>query len=246
MRAPRSRSARDARRRSHGQNFLASRALAERIVRGAGVRASDLVLEIGAGSGVLTEALARTGARVVAVEVDAVWAARLRRRFATVSNVEILEADALRMPLPDRPFRVVASIPFAATTAVLRMLLDDPGTPLRRADLIVQWEVARKRAGRPRNLVSASWSPWFRLRLGGKLSREAFRPVPAVDAGLLVVERRTRPLLPPEAHGAFRVFVAGLFSGTLARDLEAEQWSALFEAYRAASGEATGRAPEHA
>jgi Ribosomal RNA adenine dimethylase len=185
--ARRSRSARDARRRSHGQNFLANRTLAERIVGGAGVRASDLVLEIGAGSGVLTDALARTGAK-----------------------------------------------------ALLRMLLDDPRTPLRRAELVVQWEVARKRAGRPRSLVSASWSPWFRLRLGGKVARQAFRP--GSGRRRRGARRRAAIAAAPAAGGARAISCVrgGVLLG-LARDLDAVQWSALFEAYRAARGEASSR-----
>jgi 23S rRNA (adenine-N6)-dimethyltransferase len=111
----------------------------------------------------------------------------------------VIEADMLRLPLPREPFRVVANIPFAATTDLLRGLLADPRTPLTRADLVLQWEVARKRAGRPRTALSASWSPWWRFRLGRRIPRAAFRPRPAVDAGILIAERRREPLLPPDA-----------------------------------------------
>jgi 16S rRNA A1518/A1519 N6-dimethyltransferase RsmA/KsgA/DIM1 with predicted DNA glycosylase/AP lyase activity len=98
-------------------------------------------------------------------------------------------------------------------------------------DLIMQHEVARKRAGNPRNLLSASWSPWYRFRLGRRIPRTAFRPVPAVDAAVLVVERRGEPLLPPGRRDAFGAFAAACFSGTLVRELDASQWLALFEAY---------------
>jgi 23S rRNA (adenine-N6)-dimethyltransferase len=194
---------------------------------------ADVVVEIGAGSGVLTAELAKSAARVQAIEVDPVWAARLRSRFAGYRNVELIEGDALRVPLPAEPFRVVASIPFGATTSLLRRLLDDPRTPLERADVVLQWEVARKRAGRPRTALSASWAPWWRFRLGRRLPRTAFRPAPAVDAGVLVVERRREPLLPAEAQEQFAEFVRGLFAGTLARDLDAGQWVSLFAAYAA-------------
>jgi 16S rRNA A1518/A1519 N6-dimethyltransferase RsmA/KsgA/DIM1 with predicted DNA glycosylase/AP lyase activity len=90
--------------------------------------------------------------------------------------------------------------------------------------------VARKRAGRPRTALSAAWSPWWRFRLGGRIARDAFRPRPRVDAGILVVERRRQPLLAPEAAEPFAAFVHGLFTGTLAGELDAEQWTALFGA----------------
>ncbi len=82
MRARRARSFRDVRRRAYGQNFLASRAIAAQLVRQAKVGRGDLVLEIGAGNGILTAELARRARRVFAVEIDPVWAARLRERFA--------------------------------------------------------------------------------------------------------------------------------------------------------------------
>jgi 23S rRNA (adenine-N6)-dimethyltransferase len=229
---------RGARRRSYSQNFLASSALAEQLVREAKVGRRDLVVEVGAGSGILTAALARRARRVLAIEIDPVWAARLRQRFAAWENVEVIEGDARRVPLPDEPFRVVANIPFGATTALLHALLDKPVTSLERADLVLQWEVARKRAGRPRTALSASWSPWWHFRLGRRLPRTAFRPPPAVDAGVLVVERRREPLLPLEAREPFRDFVRGLFAGTLARDLDARHWSALFAAYATDPGNA--------
>ena len=81
MRGRRARSLRDARRRAYGQNFLASRAIAQ-LVRQAKVGRGDLVLETGAGNGILTAELARQAPRVFAVESDPVWVARLRERFA--------------------------------------------------------------------------------------------------------------------------------------------------------------------
>jgi 23S rRNA (adenine-N6)-dimethyltransferase len=225
------RSPRDARRRRYSQNFLASSALAAQLVREAKVAGSELVVEIGAGSGTLTAELARRAALVQAIEVDPVWARQLRRRFARFNNVEVIERDALTATLPDRPFRVIANLPFGATTALLRRLLDDPLTPLARADLLLQWEVARKRAGRPRTALSAAWTPWWRFRLGRRVPAAAFRPRPSADAGVLIVERRREALLPAVAHEAFGDFVRSLFTGTLARELSARQWAALFAAY---------------
>ena len=90
------------------------------------------MLDIGAGEGVLTAELARRAGRVRAVEIESALVARLRRRFAAAPNVEVVGGDALLVPLPDEPFRVVANIPFNRTTAILRRLLDDPRVPLVR------------------------------------------------------------------------------------------------------------------
>jgi 23S rRNA (adenine-N6)-dimethyltransferase len=246
--ARRGRTPRDARRRAYAQNFLASRALASQLVRDARVERSDLVVEVGAGRGVLTAELARRAKKVQAIELDPAWAQRLREGFAENQRVEVIEADVLRVQLPTKPFRLVASLPFNITTRLLRRVLNDPEIPLVRADLIVQWEVARKRAGRPRTALSASWSPWWRFRIGRKIPRTAFRPRPAVDAGVLVVERRPDPLLPTDVSEAFASFVQSLFAGTLVRELDPTQWAALFAAYAretnpGTDSAATSRAP---
>ena len=129
--------ARRAGRRARSQHFLRSPRVAAALVADARVHPGDLVLDLGAGSGRLTAPLADTGARVRAIELDPLWAARLRDKFAGRSNVTVLEADLLRVPLPAEPFHVVANVPFHATAAILRRLLDDPRTPLVQADLVV-------------------------------------------------------------------------------------------------------------
>jgi len=207
----RSRTERDARQRALAQNFLRSRALADRLVREADVSRCDLVLELGAGTGVLTAALARRAGRVLAVELDPAWARRLLDRFADEESVLVVHGDALLFPLPGEPFRVLANLPFNRTTALLRHLLDDPASTLTEADLVVQEEVARKRARNRGTALTISWAPWFEFSLGPRLPPQAFRPVPRVRAAVLRVRRRTEPLLPLGERTAFARFVSALF-----------------------------------
>jgi 23S rRNA (adenine-N6)-dimethyltransferase len=233
-------------RRGLSQNFLRSRRLAEDIVRGLDVRPHELIVEIGAGDGRLTEPLARHARRVIAIELDPSLAAQLRCRF------EVVEGDALSVPLPAEPFRVVGNLPFHRTTAILRRLLDDPRLPLRRADLIVQWEVALKRtAAVPTTQLAAEWGPWWELAIVRRLHASAFEPRPDVDAALLRIVRRERELVPAGAASNYRRFVrrsfahglrasvppltlkraaaaAGFARGAAPRDLDVHQWAALF------------------
>ena len=235
--------------RARGQHFLRSSALAADIVRAAGVAPGDLVVDLGAGTGVLTAALARAGAEVVAVELDPVLAARLRERFP-----DVVEGDARRVPLPREPFRVVANLPFAGSTEILRRLLDDP--PLVAAEVIVQWEVASKRTALwPSTALGVIWAASFELTLVRRLPREAFAPPPEVDAAVLRAVRRAEPLVPPEERRRYGQFVhAGFRHGLravappltvkrLARalgfpqrakacDLDAAAWSTLYRAVR--------------
>src|SRR5215471_17701008 len=114
------------RRRVLSQNFLVDRRAIEALVDGSGAGDGDLVLDIGAGNGLISDALARRGARVLAIERDPGLARKLRTRFGPESGVTVAEADVLSTPLPAEPFRVVANIPFGITTKILRRLLDAP------------------------------------------------------------------------------------------------------------------------
>lgn len=209
------RTPRDERRRRLGQNFLRPD-VAEALVEQADFGPDDLVIEIGPGRGACTYALARRGLRVVAIERDPHWADTLRRelgRRRLAGDVSVVRADALhyRLPRRQRPFRVLSSLPFGATTAFLHHLLDDAsGSGLQRADLVVQWEVARKRtAVPPTSMLSASWAPWWTFELGPRLDATSFRPVPAVDAAVLRVRRRNPPLLPEHMATGYAAFVRG-------------------------------------
>jgi 23S rRNA (adenine-N6)-dimethyltransferase len=200
------------RRLADGQHFLRP-ALAAELVAAAGVRPDELVLEVGAGFGRLTDPLRRAAGRVIAVELDPGLAAALRRRLAGDPGVTVIHGDALALPLPGEPFRVVGNVPFGISTALLRRLLDDPASPLAAADLIVQDGLARKRAApRPSTLLSLGWLPWWELRMERVLPRGGFEPPPAVDAALLAVRRREPALLDLGCADAYRRLLARGFA----------------------------------
>jgi 23S rRNA (adenine-N6)-dimethyltransferase len=236
-----------------GQHFLSSGRLAAELVLAAGVAAGDVVVEIGAGGGVLTAELARWSCDVRAIELDAALAARLRARFGAAPNVSVVEGDARTEPLPREPFRVVANAPFGATGALLGRLLD-PALPLARADVILQAGAARKRARtRPSTLQSVLAAPWYELSVGRRLPAASFAPPPAVDAAVLVVRRRAVPWLDAGERPRFARFVRRAFESTAGlgaalaprqlaragvelgfdrrarpRDLDAAQWVELY------------------
>jgi 23S rRNA (adenine-N6)-dimethyltransferase len=160
---------------------------AARLVALAEVQPGDLVLDVGAGGGVITVELLRAGAHVVAIELHEQRAASLRERFAD-RRVTVVRADATDLRVPRRPFKVVANPPFGATTALLRRLTA-PASRLERASLVLpSWAATRWASGRgaggPRSRAA------FTCSLGPRVPAKAFRPPPPNDTRVLLVSRR--------------------------------------------------------
>lgn len=247
--------------RPRGRHALRSRPFADELVRDAGVVPGSLVLDLGAGGGILTRALAAAGARVRAVELDAAALHQLETRFGTDPRVEVVEGDATVLPLPAEAFAVVANLPFAAGTAILRRLLGDPRVPLTQLDAIVEWGLAAKRtAVWPSTLLGCTWGAWYELSLVRRVPRACFAPPPIVDAAVLRATRRRVPLVAPEQAAGYaellhRAFAArgpldrilsrrlvhrvaherGFDPHAAARDLDARQWAELYATVRSAT-----------
>jgi len=199
---------RDRRRRQLGQNFLTDRRLLREIVHDFDVQPADLVVDLGAGAGAITQVLLDAGADVWAVEVDPEWVSRLRVRFEAAprrSNVRVIGTDLRNLRMPREPYRVVANPPFGLTTQILSRLLDQPDRGRERADLILQKEVAIKLSQQPAtSLRSAAWAPWWKFTVGTTIGRDSFRPRPSVDAAVLTIVRRDPPILPTRLGPRFR------------------------------------------
>ncbi len=197
-------------RAAYGQNFLREPATARAIVASAELRTGDCVYEFGAGTGILTHAILRAGARVVAVERDPNLVRKLRRRFAAMP-VEIVEADLIGIT-PVAPYKVVANLPFNRTAAAMRLLFFREPHP-DAALLLLQREAAHKYAGIGRlTAVSLMLKPWFDLGVVRTLPPSAFVPRPSVDCALLRIVRRTEPLLPLRERQPWRAFVGYVLS----------------------------------
>jgi len=243
-----------------GAHFLRDRALIAQLARACGARDGRLVLDLGAGRGVITAGLAAQGARVIAVERNPRLAAGLRRRFDRDPRVRVVEADLRTVPLPRREFLVVASPPFSLTTALCRRLLGNPAVPLSGAELVVEWGAARWLASpRPRDAETAWWAARYQMRLARTISAAAFVPPPRTDAARLSVrprpivasapgQRRLRALLRaayrrPAARadvvlpGGRRLLIrAGLDPAAPVANVTAEQWHRLALLSRTATG----------
>jgi len=209
-----------ARRRTLGQHFLADPNTARRIVRLAGVRAGDRVLEIGPGLGSLTVALADAGARVVALEVDEHLLPALREVLGD-RRVDVVVGDALTVDLdrllavPAGPasWKVVSNLPYhIATRVVLRLLEEAPA--VTGMLVMTQREVADRLCARPGRrtygVPSVLVAYHARARMVATVPPSVFLPPPRVDSALVSLERHPRPPVEvPDYRRFVRIVRAG-------------------------------------
>jgi 16S rRNA (adenine1518-N6/adenine1519-N6)-dimethyltransferase len=202
---------------SLGQNFLTDPAVRDAVAEHAGLSQDDEVLEVGAGVGTLTVALARRCRRVVAVELDGRLIPALRESLAGFDNVEVVRTDILRFNVrsafPDGNEIVAGNIPYNLTGALIRKLLDDPPRP-RRLSLVVQKEVAERwTASSGASLATVAVQVFAEARLLFTIPASAFTPSPRVDSALVSLDVRERPAVVADDLPAFFRFVEAVFQG---------------------------------
>jgi 16S rRNA (adenine1518-N6/adenine1519-N6)-dimethyltransferase len=190
-----------------GQHFLIDRAALERIAQYAELCKEDMVLEIGAGTGNLTEILAERSSCVYAVEIDPHLAMGLQGMF---QNVRVIKGDALEIELPDYN-KIVSNLPYQISSKITYRLLSKP---FELAVLMFQQEFAKRLVapvGSQEYGRLAMVAGFFcEAKILEILPRSAFRPVPEVNSAIVrFLPRSVRPDVKPEI---FLSLVEGLFS----------------------------------
>ncbi|HEU5142620.1 MAG TPA: 16S rRNA (adenine(1518)-N(6)/adenine(1519)-N(6))-dimethyltransferase RsmA [Solirubrobacterales bacterium] len=206
-----------------GQNFLADPNLLDAIVRDAALAPDDVVLEVGAGEGVLTERLAEAARHLHTVELDRSLEPALAR-LATRPDVDLHWADAMMLDLAalePKPTAMVANLPYSVATPVLLRTIEELPS-LRSWTVMVQREIADRLRAPPGSRTYGSPSVLLQLACEVKLVRTVdpavFRPRPRVESAILAL-RRTGP----GAGAATRELVRGAFAHrrkSLARSLD--------------------------
>lgn len=184
-------------KKSLGQNFLNSHAVARDIVAAAMLTSGDTVLEIGPGKGFLTEGLLASGAHVIAVEKDDRMIPLLAEKFAEAITghrftlihgdiVELLEKNTLEIP---PHYKLVANIPYYITGFLLRAFLERDNKP-ERMILMVQKEVADRIVARDKkeSILSIAVKAYGTPRLVKRVPARYFTPAPNVDSAVIAVE----------------------------------------------------------
>lgn len=191
-----------------GQNFLHDGNQMRRIMAAAGVDVDDLVLEVGPGTGALTERLLETGARVIAIEVDSELEPILRQRLEPYEECVTLLIDdvldgkhalnpTLRRLLAAHPFKLVANLPYnVASPLLVNLAIDFP--KMRCAVVMVQKEVAHRLAAKPGGKeygpLTVMIQALCEVDLVGTLPPSCFWPQPTIESAVIRLQRRDEPL----------------------------------------------------
>jgi len=201
-------------RKRFSQSFLVDARLPEQIARAADLTVSDQVLEIGPGLGILTRALARHAARVVAVEVDRDLARALPRLVPP--NVAVVVGDALQLDPGEHfagPYKLVANLPYQITSPVLFRYFEVRPRPSLLV-LMVQREVAERIAARPGQLsyLAVAVQSVATVRTVRRVPPGAFFPRPRVESAVVRLDPRPSPLVPDEDRSGFLKLVQAGFA----------------------------------
>jgi len=205
-----------------GQNFLHDKNLLQRLIEAAGIRPGELVLEVGPGTGTLTEGLIASGAEVVACEIDSGLAAIIREYFGT--RVNLVEGDCLgrgrRLAEPldralaGRPFTLVANLPYqVASTLIVALLVHHPGC--RGQFVTIQREVADRLDATPGTKTYGALTvivgALAEVSVIATLAPSCFWPRPTVGSAMVAIRPRSPGVHGVESPQALVTFVTALF-----------------------------------
>lgn len=195
-------------RKRFGQNFLHDQNKLNQIVQAAQLTSDDVVLEVGPGTGTLTETMLETGAKVIAVEIDRDLAFLLSSELQPkYDNFTLIEGDAMdgkhalhpeiRKQLQDRPFKLIANLPYNIASPLLMNLTRDYQN-LMLGLIMVQFEVAERfvatHGSKDFSPLSIVLQSTFEAQRLMKLPPSCFWPAPKVDSAVVQLVRREQPL----------------------------------------------------
>ncbi|MFC1996209.1 16S rRNA (adenine(1518)-N(6)/adenine(1519)-N(6))-dimethyltransferase RsmA [Chloroflexota bacterium] len=193
-----------------GQNFLVDKNALHKVVNAAEISSGDLILEVGAGLGSLTQHLSAAAQTVITVELDEKLLPVLHETLVSCNNVKIVVGDILKLnpanlllsvdpPAINRhhSYKVVANIPYYITSALIRHLLEAEAQPNRMV-LTVQKEVGQRICALPpeMSLLALSVQVYGSTRIAAEIPAGAFYPAPKVDSSVVKIEIFPSPLIP--------------------------------------------------
>lgn len=190
--------------KKYGQNFLIDTSVLERIIKAAQVGPADCVLEIGPGIGTMTQYLAESAGKVIAVEIDKALIPILEETLAPYENITVLQGDILKMDVREladqyndgKPLKVVANLPYYITTPII-MGLFEKDVPLESVTVMVQKEVAERMQAKPGTkdygALTLAVQYYAEPRIAANVPPNCFMPRPNVGSAVVKLERYKKP-----------------------------------------------------
>ena len=191
-----------------GQHFILSKKALVSMIEAAEIKKNDTIIEIGPGLGTLTQKLAKTGAKIIAIEKDLLMNEILKKTLTGYKNVKIIRADARQLLIYEinsfgdklginsgkNGYKIVANLPYNIATFLIRQWLESEKPP-KMMVLMIQKEVARRIVAKPphSNLLGVSTRFYANAEIIDYIKKESFWPKPKVDAAIIKIIPRKEP-----------------------------------------------------
>lgn len=201
-----------------GQHLMISKEIIEEIVEHANISESTRVIEIGPGTGLLTDVLLKKATRVQCIEIDEEMVVYLENKYRSIDNLEIISGDILKISMSDvsngEPYTVVANLPYSSGSKIIRYLLESEHPPQNMV-VTLQKEVAANLVALKgkESLLSIAVGIYAEVKFVRTIEPEHFDPPPKVDSAIVSISTREQPLIPTdEIPNLFKFARAGFSS----------------------------------
>jgi len=203
------------RKLSHSQNFFKEELDVRKLISKTDISGSDAVVEIGSGTGIITNALLKKAGKVIAIELDDGLYSQLKINFKDNNNLILLNKNFLDWePRKCEKYKIFSNIPFNTTADIIKRIVEVINPTPISTYLIIQKEAAEKYLLQKdkNSLLSVVYYPIYNIQIIKEISRFAFKPIPRVSIVLLSIKKRMSPLIKHDDYVLFKDFVSFCFS----------------------------------
>jgi len=198
----------------YSQNLIKDANLIDNLISLTDLGRNDLVLDIGAGKGVISKELAKRVKQVIAIEKDSDLFLKAKENLRLIENIELKNNDILSYRLPEKEYKVFSNIPFSLTLEITKKLFEEDNRPTI-AYLFMQKEAAEKFVGNPlfnESLSSLLYKPLYDCKIIYNFRKDDFDPVPSKDVCLIEFKLKLRSDVDPKMYSLYRDFVTFAFN----------------------------------
>lgn len=204
------------RKLSHSQNFFKNESDVFKLISTTDICDNDTVIEIGPGTGTITNVLLKKASKVIAIELDQTLCNQLKINYKNNDNLILLNKSFLDwVPKKDMQYKIFANIPFNTTADIIKYIIETINPASISTYLITQKEAAEKyilQTDNKNSLLSVVYYPIYDIQIIQKISNLVFKPKPRVAIVLLSIKKRINPLVKFEHYTLFRDFVSFCFT----------------------------------